>query len=129
MSAANVELVRRFFECWTNQDFDAALQCADARVSFDWSESQSPYRGLYTGHDGLMQFRKEMEEAFDDFAVEMVDAIPLDGERLVTEMRRANTTMLRSTINDWPNLPLKRCACSPVSVSAPRHTGITTTAG
>ena len=37
MSAENVEIVRRFFECWTNQDFDAALQCADARVSFDVS--------------------------------------------------------------------------------------------
>lgn len=84
MSREHVEIVRQFYECWTNQDFDGVLECADAEVCFDWSESRSPYRGIYTGHEGVMEFRKELEEAFDDFSVEAVDTIELDFERLVT---------------------------------------------
>jgi ketosteroid isomerase-like protein len=84
ISEDNVEIVRRFYKCWTDQDFDGVLACADPAVCFDWSESRSPYRGVYTGHEGVMEFRKELEEAFDDFSVEAIDTIELDSERLVT---------------------------------------------
>ena len=84
MSQENVEVVRQFYECWTNQDFGGVLECADAEICFDWSESQSPYTGVYTGHDGVMEFRQELEDAFDDFSVEALDVIELDSERLVT---------------------------------------------
>jgi ketosteroid isomerase-like protein len=84
MSQENVEIVRRFYECWTNRDFDGVLECSDPDVLFDWSESRSPYTGVYAGHEGVMEFRQELEEAFDDFSVEAVDVIELDSERLVT---------------------------------------------
>jgi ketosteroid isomerase-like protein len=84
MSQENVEIVRRFYECWTNRDFDGVMECSDPDVLFDWSESRSPYTGVYAGHEGLMEFRTELEEAFDDFSVEAVDVIELDSERLVT---------------------------------------------
>jgi ketosteroid isomerase-like protein len=84
MSQENVAIVRQFYECWTNRDFDGVLECSDPDVLFDWSESRSPYTGVYAGHDGLMEFRTELEEAFDDFSVEAVDVIELDSERLLT---------------------------------------------
>jgi ketosteroid isomerase-like protein len=84
MSQENVEIVRQFYESWTNRDFEGVLKCSDPDVLFDWSESRSPYTGVYAGHDGLMEFRTELEEAFDDFSVEAVDVIELDSECLVT---------------------------------------------
>jgi ketosteroid isomerase-like protein len=84
MSQENVEIVRRFYKCWTNRDFDGVLECSDPDVLFDWSESRSPYTGVYAGHEGLMEFRTELEEAFEGFSVEALDTIELDSERLVT---------------------------------------------
>jgi ketosteroid isomerase-like protein len=84
MSQENVEIVRRFYECWTNRDFDGVLESSDPEILFDWSESRSPYTGVYAGHEGVMEFRTELEEAFDDFSVEAVDVIDLDSERLIT---------------------------------------------
>jgi ketosteroid isomerase-like protein len=84
MSQENLEIVRQFYECWTNRDFDGVLECSDPDVLFDWSESRSPYTGVYAGHQGVMEFRAELEEAFDDFSVEAVEVIELDSERLVT---------------------------------------------
>jgi ketosteroid isomerase-like protein len=83
MSQENVEIVRQFYKCWTNRDFDGVLECSDPDVLFDWSESRSPYTGAYAGHAGVMEFRTELEEAFDDFSIEAVDLIELDSERLV----------------------------------------------
>jgi ketosteroid isomerase-like protein len=65
-----MDIVRRFYACWTNRDFDGALQCADPDVRFDWSESQSPYSDVYVGHEGVTEFRNGLEDAFDDFSVE-----------------------------------------------------------
>jgi ketosteroid isomerase-like protein len=84
MPQENVEILRRFYDCWNNGDLDGMLECAHAEVRFDWSESRSPQRGVYTGHGGVIEFRNELLEAFDDFSVEAVETIELDPERLVT---------------------------------------------
>jgi ketosteroid isomerase-like protein len=63
------------------------LECAHPDIEFDWSASRSPYRDVYKGHEGVMRFREEQEEAWDRFTVEVVEAIPVDHERLVAVAR------------------------------------------
>ena len=84
MSQENVEIVRRFYKCWNNHDLDGMLECVDGEVCIDWSESRGPQSGIYVGHEGVIVFRNDLLEAFDDFRVEPLDPIELDAERLVT---------------------------------------------
>jgi ketosteroid isomerase-like protein len=83
MSEENTEVVRRFYECWTNQDLDGVLEYVDADLELDWSSSRSPLCAIYEGHDGLMQFWAEQEDAWEDFSLELAEVVPCDAERLV----------------------------------------------
>jgi ketosteroid isomerase-like protein len=82
--AENAETVRRFTESWTNRELERVLECAGEEIEFDWSGSRSPFRGVYKGHDGLIQYWADQEEAWSEFSVEIVEVIPCDRERLVT---------------------------------------------
>jgi ketosteroid isomerase-like protein len=84
MSRENVELVRRFEESWTRRDLDAALDCVDGEFVFDWSDSMSPFKGTYKGHDGLARFWTDMLDAWEHFSPEMEEVIDLGPERLIT---------------------------------------------
>jgi ketosteroid isomerase-like protein len=84
MPRENFELVRRFCEDWNRGDMDAALECAHIEMEFDWSDSRGPLRGTYRGHEGLARFWTELWEAWDDFRLELGDAIECGRERLVT---------------------------------------------
>ena len=85
--AGNAETVRRFLDCWTRQDLDGVLACADPRMDFDWSRSRSPQQGSYRGHDGLVQFWADQEDAWEQFSIEVVETIPIDRDRLVAVTR------------------------------------------
>jgi ketosteroid isomerase-like protein len=84
MSEENVEIVRRFEECWSRQDLDAALQCVHSEMEFDWSDSMGPFRGTYKGHEGLAEFWTQMLEAWERFSPEMEEAIECGAEHLIT---------------------------------------------
>jgi ketosteroid isomerase-like protein len=84
MPQENVEIVRRFEESWTKQDLDAALECVDAGMEFDWSDSMGPFRGTYKGYDGLAQFWTQMLDAWEHFSPQMEEAIDCGPERLIT---------------------------------------------
>jgi ketosteroid isomerase-like protein len=84
MSQENVEIVRRFEDSWSRQDLDAALECVDSEMEFDWSDSMGPFRGTYKGHDGLAEFWTQMLEAWERFSPEMVEAIECGPEELIT---------------------------------------------
>jgi ketosteroid isomerase-like protein len=83
-TAQNAETVRRFMESWTNQKLDGVLECAAEGIEFDWSRSRSPFRGIYKGHDGLIQFWADQQDAWSEFSVEIVEVVPCDLERLIT---------------------------------------------
>jgi ketosteroid isomerase-like protein len=80
---ANLDLVRRFCEGWSRMDLADVLACADPEIEFDWTGSRAPDRDVYKGHGGLSRFWAEQMEAFDQFTVEVVEAITIDHERLV----------------------------------------------
>jgi ketosteroid isomerase-like protein len=84
MPQENVDLVRRFEECWSRRDLDAAFQCVDAELEFDWSDSIGPSKGIYKGHDGLARFWRDMLEPWERFSPEMAEVIECGPDRLIT---------------------------------------------
>jgi ketosteroid isomerase-like protein len=85
----NVELVARFFELVNEQQLDDALAIVDPGAVLDWSRSDAPDRGLYTGHEALRGWMLSRWEGltgatFD--ARELIDAPP-DKVVVVTNLR------------------------------------------
>ena len=89
MPSDNVEVVRRFYDSWSERNFDAIMECVAADVEFDWTESRSPYQGVYRGRDGIMRFWHDQLEAWEEFRIELVEAIECDPETMlaVTSVR------------------------------------------
>jgi ketosteroid isomerase-like protein len=84
MSTANAELVRRFYESWNRQDVDAALECVHAEIEFDWSDSRSPFSGIYRGREEMRRFWTENWDTWDRFTLELEDVTDCGHGRLVT---------------------------------------------
>ena len=81
----NVETVRRFLdELWIKRNPDAALECAHPEIEMDWSSSRAPYKGTYTGHEGVRRFWTSLWDAWDEFRVEIEDVIECGQGRLIT---------------------------------------------
>ena len=75
MASGSIELVRGFYRSWSDRNIDGVLKLADPDIEFDWSESRSPYQGVYRGHEGLVRFWREQTEAWEKFNIELVEAI------------------------------------------------------
>src|SRR5687767_6470929 len=84
MPQEDVDIVRRFYESWTNQDLEGVLECAHAHLEFDWSASQAPFGGIYMGHEGFRRFWTEHNEAWEEFRLEIAEAVECAHERVVT---------------------------------------------
>jgi ketosteroid isomerase-like protein len=84
VSQENVDLVRRFEESWTRRDLDAALECVHAEVELDWSDSMSPFKGTYKGHNGLARLWTDLLDAWDHFSPEAVEAVECGPDDLIT---------------------------------------------
>ena len=84
MPESKLDTVRRFGEAWGRNDLDGVLECAHPDIELDWSRSLSTYQGIYRGHEGLMQFWAEQEDAWAEFSIEIVEAIDVGDERVVT---------------------------------------------
>jgi ketosteroid isomerase-like protein len=75
MSDGNMELVHRFYASWSDRNIDAIMEFVAPDVEFDWTESRSPYQGIYRGRDGIMRFWRDQAEAWEEFRIELVEAI------------------------------------------------------
>jgi ketosteroid isomerase-like protein len=84
MSQDNIAIVRAFYKSWTDKDIDGVLERLDPEVEFDWSASRAPYQGIYRGHEGLMQFWSDQVEAWEEFSVEIAEAIECGPECVIT---------------------------------------------
>jgi ketosteroid isomerase-like protein len=80
----NIDIARRFNDRWGERDWDGVLDCIHPEFEFDWSESRSPWSGVYKGHEALRRFWNDQQEAWFRFNIEIVEAIELDPERIVT---------------------------------------------
>ena len=83
MSSESAELVQRFYESWSTRDLDGVLESAHAEFELDWTNSRSPFSGIYRGHEGLVRYWTDTWEAWDEFKLEIEDLIELGGGRLI----------------------------------------------
>src|SRR6266576_3650610 len=72
MSQENVELVRRAMRLYADQDIDAFLADMDPEVEFDWSNSDAPDSGVYSGHAGVRGFAQARDEALEERRLDFV---------------------------------------------------------
>jgi ketosteroid isomerase-like protein len=87
MTDQNADIVRHFYVQLSKDDHDSALTVIDPEMEFDWSESRAPWRGVYHGHQGMRRLWDEQHEAWENFQLELVEAIEIDAERVVTVTR------------------------------------------
>jgi ketosteroid isomerase-like protein len=77
-------LVDRFNHSWQREDLDGVLACITEDFEFDWSDSRSPFQGVYRGHEGLMQYWAEQVDAWEEFTIDVVENIWIDAERVLS---------------------------------------------
>jgi ketosteroid isomerase-like protein len=71
MPRDRVEIVRKYFDAWNGADFEPNVDDIDPAVEIDWSESNAPYAGKYSGHDGWRLLFSEIRDSFQDASVEV----------------------------------------------------------
>jgi ketosteroid isomerase-like protein len=87
MTDQNTDIVRHFYDHLSEDHYDSALTVIDPDMVFDWSESRAPWRGVYHGHQGMRKLWDEQHEAWENFRLDLVEAIEIDTERVVTVTR------------------------------------------
>jgi ketosteroid isomerase-like protein len=55
MSQANVEVARRSFEAWQNDDYETWIALQDADVEYHGAVERRLGQGLYRGHEGASE--------------------------------------------------------------------------
>jgi ketosteroid isomerase-like protein len=79
-----VAVIRRFNEAWAEGDLETVLDCIHPDMEFDWTESMSPFRGVYRAHEGIRAYWEDQREAFDWFRPEIEEVFDCADDRLVT---------------------------------------------
>jgi ketosteroid isomerase-like protein len=75
MSEANLAVVRRYVEVFDRGDVGLPIDDVDPDVTVDWSESNAPYAGIYSGHQGWRRLFGEIRQSFQDARVEVHDYV------------------------------------------------------
>jgi ketosteroid isomerase-like protein len=84
MSQENFEIIRRWAEAIGRGDLAEALWAPDLEIvnAEGWA-----LEATYHGYEGLRRWWNDLEEAFSDFAMQVEEITPVDGERFLTEQR------------------------------------------
>src|SRR5436190_23503903 len=72
MSQENLEVVRRVMQRYAEQDIDGGLAHLDPEVVYDWSNSDAPDRGVYTGHTAVRGWMQGRDEALEERRLDFV---------------------------------------------------------
>jgi ketosteroid isomerase-like protein len=75
MSQENVEIVRRVMRCFEAEDIEAALADIHPQATLDWSNSNAPDRGVYTGHAAWRAFMQARDEALGERRFDSVELL------------------------------------------------------
>jgi ketosteroid isomerase-like protein len=81
----NVEVVRRFFDA-RNDGGDDYLAYVSTDAEFDVSESQSPYRGVYCGHEEIRELFRVQREVWETVEWQLEDPLAV-GESVLVSVR------------------------------------------
>ena len=82
MSQENVEVVKRLYDAFNRDDFDAGLALCDSEVVIDRSNSIGPDAQIYRGHPGLEEFWNQWKRAWADTRWE-IDECTDNGDNVV----------------------------------------------
>jgi ketosteroid isomerase-like protein len=66
MSQQNLEVVRRVMRRFADEDIEAALEDVDPEAKLDWSNSDAPDSGVYTGHAAWRAFARARDEVLGE---------------------------------------------------------------
>jgi ketosteroid isomerase-like protein len=66
MSQENVEAVQRVMRRFAEEDIGSAFADIDPEATLDWSNSDAPDSGVYTGHAAWLSFFQARDEALGD---------------------------------------------------------------
>jgi ketosteroid isomerase-like protein len=83
VSEENVKIVRQFFEARNRGDL-AYLEYVDPDAVFDFSESRSPYRGVYRGRDEIREQWEAVREAWTGAEMRPQDPLAVGDHVVVT---------------------------------------------
>jgi uncharacterized protein len=75
MSQQNVEIVRRVMRCFAHGDMEAALADIDPQATLDWSNSDAPDSGVYTGHTAWRAFMRARDDALGERRFDYVEIL------------------------------------------------------
>jgi ketosteroid isomerase-like protein len=71
MSEADLAVVKAYLERFNRASFGPPFEAVDPAVTIDWSESNAPFSGVYSGHDGWVELFSEIRNAFQGADVEV----------------------------------------------------------
>ncbi len=85
----NVKLVARFLELVNGQQLDDALAMVDPAAVLDWSRSEAPDGGIYSGHDAWRDWMSSRWEGLTGatFVTRELIEVPPDRVLVVANMR------------------------------------------
>jgi ketosteroid isomerase-like protein len=73
-----LEIARRHYDAFQNQDWDAFFALYDPEVEVDLSRSGIPDGGIHHGHDGLRAAWARWRGVWDDYSFEVEELTELD---------------------------------------------------
>ena len=82
MSRGNVDTVRRLFDYWEQGEWQASAELFDPGFEAVFSSGAFPDPGTYRGARRTLDAWRAWLEAWEEFSLELEDAIPV-GERVV----------------------------------------------
>jgi uncharacterized protein len=85
MSQENVEIVRRMYDAYADNDFKTALAYLDPAIELSQPASE-PGAGTYHGHEGVIQALTTWTGAWDNYRIE-VDELAGFGDRVLASTR------------------------------------------
>ena len=80
-------VVRNLFDALGRGDFDAAVECYDPEVEFDFSRSRGPNRGIYRGRHELRKFWEEELGLWSEWLPEPQNFVETDVDTLTYSVR------------------------------------------
>jgi ketosteroid isomerase-like protein len=85
--AEKTGVVRNLFDALGRGDFDAAVDCYDPEVEFDFSRSRGPNRGIYRGRHEIRKFWEEELGLWSEWLPEAQNFVEADVDTLTYSVR------------------------------------------
>jgi ketosteroid isomerase-like protein len=83
VSQQNVEVVQRVTRRFACQDIGAALEDIDPEAVLDWSNSDAPDSGVYTGHAAWRAFAQARDEVLGERRFDSAEVIALAADTVL----------------------------------------------